>query len=251
MGSRAQLLLFPKRAKRRDGKVRAKPGRKVSAERTGFARHRTRPEHDANHPVHVTIRRVRLAPSFRTERLRVVILAELKRARGKGVRVIEYSIQDDHLHLMVEGRDASDLSAQMRKLFSRIAMSINAMVGRRGSLFRDRHHRHELTSPREVRHALVYILFNVRKHARAADARTQQQAWASLDAFSSAPWFDGWAHHTRPPPQRLAARGLPADSPLARAETWLARVGWKRGGLLGIDQAPRWGGVSVRRGAPR
>ena len=204
-------------------------------------RHRTRPVHQANHPVHVTIRRVRLAPSFRTERLRGVILAELKRARSKGVRVIEYSIQHDHLHLMVEGIDAADLSAQMRKLFSRVAMSINAAVGRRGSLFRDRHHRHELATPREVRHALVYILFNVRKHARGADARTQQEAWASLDAFSSAPWFEEWAHHTRPPPERLAARGLPADSPLARAETWLARGGWKRsGGPIRVDEAPAY-----------
>jgi putative transposase len=118
-------------------------------------------------------------------------------------------------------------------------MSINAAVGRRGSLFRDRHHRHELATPREVRHALVYLLFNVRKHARGADARTQQEAWASLDPFSSAPWFDHWAHHTRPPPERLAARGLPADSPLARAKTWLARVGWKRGGgPIRVDEAP-------------
>jgi putative transposase len=117
-------------------------------------------------------------------------------------------------------------------------MSINAAVGRRGSLFRDRHHRHELATPREVRHALVYLLFNVRKHARGADARTQQEAWASLDPFSSAPWFDHWAHHTRPP-ERLAARGLPADSPLARAKTWLARVGWKRGGgPIRVDEAP-------------
>jgi REP element-mobilizing transposase RayT len=233
----AQLMLFPERRKRRDGKVRAKPGRKVREDRVGFLRHRTRPVHDANHPVHVTIRRVRLAPSFRTERLRTVILGELSHARGKGVRVIEYSIQDDHLHLMVEGRDAADLSAQMRKLFSRIAMSINAAVGRRGSLFRDRHHRHELSSPREVRNARVYILLNGRKHARGADARTQQEAWATPDAFSSAPWFGGWAEHARPPPDTIAA-AQPAS--ISRARTWLARVGWKRGGgPIRFDESPR------------
>jgi REP element-mobilizing transposase RayT len=230
-----QLVLFPKRLKRRDGKVRAKPGRKVRAERVGFMRHRTRAVHDANHPVHVTIRRVRLAPSFRSERMHEVILAELRRARGKGVRVIHHSIQDDHLHLMVEGRDAADLSAQMRKLFSRIAMSINAAVGRRGSLFRDRHHRHELTSPREVRNALVYILFNVRKHTTRTDARTEQAAWECVDAFSSAPWFVDWAEHARPPPD---ANELPT-SPLASPRTWLARVGWKRGGgPIRFNEAP-------------
>jgi REP element-mobilizing transposase RayT len=187
--------------------------------------------HDANHPVHVTIRRVRLAPIFRTERLRAVILGELKSARQKGVRVVQHSIQDDHLHLMIEGRDAGDLSAQMRKLFSRIAMSINAAVGRRGSLFRDRHHRHELSTPREVRNALVYILFNARKHARGADARTRREAWAAPDAFSSAPWFADWADG-RPP--------IATNTPLARPETWLARVGWKRGrGAIRLDETPR------------
>jgi REP element-mobilizing transposase RayT len=229
-----QLALFPKRRKRRDGKVRAKSGRKVREERIGFVRHRARATHDANHPVHVTIRRVRLAPSFRAERLREVILDELKRARGKGVRVIQHSIQDDHLHLMVEGRDAADLSAQMRKLFSRIAMSINAAVGRRGSLFRDRHHRHELATPREVRNALVYILFNVRKHAAGTSARFEQEAWAAPDPFSSALWFTEWAENARPPPQTAAA------SPLARPDTWLARVGWKRGGgPIRFDESPR------------
>ena len=104
-----QLALFPVKRKRRAGK----PGRKVRGERVGFVRHRTRPVHDRHHPVHVTIRRVRLAPSFRTQRIGALILQELKAARAKGVRVIEHSIQDDHLHLMVEGNDAADLSAQI------------------------------------------------------------------------------------------------------------------------------------------
>jgi REP element-mobilizing transposase RayT len=234
MGS--QLGLFPKRRKRRDGKMRAKPGRKVSAERHGFARHRTRPLHDANHPVHVTIRRVRLAPAFRCELIRAVILRELARARGKGVRVLEYSIQDDHLHLMVEGTSAADLSAQMRKLFSRIAMMVNAAVGRRGALFRDRHHRHALGTPREVRNALVYVLFNARKHGRGTAARNEQEAWEAPDPFSSAPWFLEWAENARPAPY---ATPLP-KSPLTKPQTWLARVGWKRaGGAIRFHEAPR------------
>ena len=130
----------PKARKRR----RARTGPKPEADRKGFVPHRARPAHDFRHPVHVTIRRVRVAPSFRTERIRTVILRELAHAKANGVRVIQHSLQDDHLHFMVEGADAADLSTQMRKLFSRIAMMVNAASGRRGSLFRDRHHRHAL-----------------------------------------------------------------------------------------------------------
>jgi REP element-mobilizing transposase RayT len=227
----AQLPLLPTEPKRRRGA--GTPGRKARPERANFVRHRTRPEHAESHPVHVTMRRVRLAPSFRTQRIHAVIVSELSRARRKGVRVIEYSIQDDHLHLMIEGKHAPDLSAQMRKLFSRIAMTINATIARRGSLFRDRHHRHALETPREVRNALVHILFNARKHA-CGDARTVQALYDAPDPFSSAPWFTGWAPEARPPP----------DTPTSTARTtaprtWLARTGWKRGGgLIRFDERP-------------
>jgi REP element-mobilizing transposase RayT len=225
-----QLPLFPAKKRRRGAGT---PGRKVRPERVGFVRHRTRPVHDKNHPVHVTIRRVPRAPSFRTQRVFAVIARELEVARAKGVRVVQYSIQDDHLHLMIEGTNAADLSAQMRKLFSRVAMMINKAAHRRGSLFRDRHHRHELASPREVRNALVYILFNARKHT-CGDARTVQALFDAPDPFSSAPWFDGWHPEARPPPE--PAR----DSPLAAPRTWLATVGWKRsGGAIRFDEVPR------------
>jgi REP element-mobilizing transposase RayT len=193
--------------------------------------------HDENHPVHVTMRRVRLAPNFRTQVASAVILRELANARRKGVRVVQYSIQEDHLHLMVEGRDAGDLSAQMRKLFSRIAMMVNAAVGRRGSLFRDRHHRHELGTPREVRNALVYILFNARKHTR-GDARSVQALVDAPDPLSSARWFDDWAENARPPPRDPLPE--PPLSTLSRPKTWLASVGWRRaGGPLRFDESPR------------
>jgi REP element-mobilizing transposase RayT len=229
-----QLPLFPAKKKRRRGA--GKPGRKVRPERQGFVRHRTRPVHDANHPVHVTIRRVRLAPSFRTQRIGAVILRELDRARKKkGVRVVEYSIQDDHLHLMVEGQSAGDLSAQMRKLFSRIAMMINKATSRRGSLFRDRHHRHELATPREVRNALVYILFNARKHTH-ADARTVQALHDAPDPYSSAPWFTGWHEEARPPPE---TRANSVTAQPRQPRTWLTRTGWRRaGGPIRFDERP-------------
>ncbi|HEX4352939.1 MAG TPA: hypothetical protein VHZ95_08500 [Polyangiales bacterium] len=164
---------------------------------------------------------------------------EIAFAKSQGVRVVEHSIQENHLHLLVEGDSAADLSAQ-RKLFSRIAIAVNRVGGRHGSLFRDRHHRHALKSPREVRNALVYILFNARKH-RTGHAADDQALFDAPDPLSSAPWFREWAEDARPPPDAILAtrRGL-TESPLARATTWLARVGWKRGGgSIRFDEAPR------------
>jgi REP element-mobilizing transposase RayT len=222
---------------------RGRPGRKPREERKGFVPHRTRPAHHRRHPVHVSIRRVRLAPSLRSERVYAAIVAELVRAAGVGVRVVHYSVQDDHVHLMVEGRDAKDLSNQMRKLFSRVALAVNAVAKRRGSLFRDRHHRRELTSPTQTRHALVYILFNERKHAGPDSVvRRGGGSLEWLDERSSAPWFEGWHPDARPPPELAAhARAQSRLRPVTSPRTWLAQTGWRRaGGLVRFHELPRF-----------
>jgi hypothetical protein len=63
-----------------------------------------------------------------------------------------------------------------------------------------------------VRHALVYVLLNFRKHLRAAPG---------IDPCSSGPWFDGWSS-----PESAAA----GPCPVVSARTWLAAAGWRRGG---------------------
>jgi hypothetical protein len=41
---------------------------------------------------------------------------------------------------------------------------VNRVFGRRGSVLADRFHLHVLRTPREVRHALSYVLMNARRH---------------------------------------------------------------------------------------
>jgi hypothetical protein len=72
-----------------------------------------------------------------------------------------------------------------------------------------------------VRHALVYVLQNWKKHLKGT---------AGLDPRSSAAWFTGW---------RKATGGIASmPPPVAVARTWLAAVGWRRRGLIGINEAP-------------
>lgn len=163
--------------------------------------------------------------------------------------VVHYSIQTNHLHLIVEARDRNALSAGMKGLLVRIARSLNRLWRRRGSIFADRYHARALRTPREVRNALVYVLNNARKHGI---------AYAGADSCSSGPWFDGWgtgssASASRTPSPGAAdckdskalwshsgnarGRGTPAPGP-ARARTWLLAVGWKRWGLIGIAERP-------------
>ena len=97
--------------------------------------------------------------------------------------------------------------------------------GGMGSVWGDRYHRRDLTTPREVRHALVYVLGNHLKH--------REPNVGLLDPLSSGPWFDGWMHMREPPPTEAAATH-PAD-------TWLLREGWylKGGGFIHLGERPK------------
>ena len=112
------------------------------------------------------------------------------------------------------------LSRGVRGLAIRLARAINSAIGVSGGVWGDRYHARDLKTPLTVRIALVYVLMNAKKHgARIANG---------VDAFSSAPWFKGFA-------ARIEPRG---DRPVVDAQTWLARVGWLRHGRIREDEAP-------------
>src|SRR5215467_5974353 len=167
--------------------------------REGFVPHVRRPGLSERHPVHVTMRGVRACPNLRGQRVYRAIHAILARyaasARSFVCSVIEFSVQENHLHFVVEAMDERTLARGMQFVVSRIARAINWMLGRRGSLFRDRYHRRDLTSPRQLRNALVYVVMNVRKHASRAEHMFRA---TTLDPCSSAAWRDGWDSRAGP-----------------------------------------------------
>ena len=225
-------------------------GRRPRPERRGFVPHKTRDDHEKEHPVHISMRRVPNAPSLRSERIFREILRQLARAKRCGIRVVHYSVQRDHLHLIAEGKDRFDLAAQTRKLFSRIALAVNYIARRRGRLFRDRHHRAELDGPTRTRNALVYVLFNERKHYAQNGGALSPAYLSELDDKSSIAWLDArdWDPRARPPPEliaRLRARDADIDgfgAPRSEPSTWFAQAGWRiqGGGALDLHELPRF-----------
>ena len=189
--------------------------------------HRTRPAHRPYQPVHVTLRRAKGLPSFRCEGLHRLLLRAIRdtgRARGDSFRVVHYSIQADHLHVIVEADDRTELSNGMRSFAIRIALRVNRLLDRkRGKVWGDRHHRRDLTTPSEVRNALVYVLSNHLKHGE-IDV-------GLVDPYSTGPWFEGWLHGLEPPP--------PKPSIVRRATTWLLRKGWETHGFIHRGELPR------------
>lgn len=230
------------RLKTAHGGAREGAGRPPSKQRRNV-RHRMREAHAATHPLHVVVRSL-----FRPLRAQFVfptIRAALARAtrRRADFRVVHFSVQYDHLHLIVEAKTKTALSRGMQGLEIRIAKQINALVNRTGKLWADRFFSRALTSPRAVHHAIGYVLGNFRKHA----SKRRHRISYRIDPYSSAPYFTGFAElaglaprDRAPAPELpLTPRGVPPpesaqEIPLLAATTWLADVGWKRAGKLAL-----------------
>jgi hypothetical protein len=163
-------------------------------------------------------------PSLRRDKL---LFSAIRNAIAHGhkqdFRVVHFSIQSNHMHLIVEAHDERALSWGMQSLGHRMAHAVHRALGMGGRVFADRYHAHALLTPREVRTALVYVLQNWAKHG----------SGGQFDACSSAQWFDGW----RVPPSSDA--DPPVDPPIvATPRTWLINKGWRLHGLIKPSERP-------------
>jgi putative transposase len=224
---------------RTHGGKRAGAGRKRRDDRAGYELHRVRAPLDPQYPVHIVLR---AKPKLRVLRAQSVFRAIHRRfveLRRDGFRVVHFSVQKDHIHFIAEGDDAKLLARGVQWLAQHLAWDVNAAMGRAGSVWRDRYHRRDLKSPRQMRNALVYVLMNVRKHSEGAEYLHRME---TLDVCSSAAWLDGWDPRAGPMLEELrrtlATVGL-ATCPVVKAERWTTRAGWKRHGAIRPDEQPR------------
>ena len=129
--------------------------------------HVPRPELKPRFPVLVTLRvqpGVGYLRGYR--RSRILIAAFNAAAERFGMRVVDYVILGNHLHLLVEADSAKALSRGMQGLEIRIAKQLNRLQRRSGGVFADRYHAHILKTPRETANAMRYLRSNYRRHTR-------------------------------------------------------------------------------------
>ena len=167
--------------------------------------HVRRPALAARHPVHVTARVRDEAARLRSRQcFRVVASCIGKACERDGFRLVHFTVQSNHLHLIVEARDAMALARGIQGLSIRIAKAVNRVLGRRGPVFADRYHGHALRTPTEAANAIAYVLGNSHVHAVRRGRPIRPDA---IDPLTSA-----------------ANRQL-----VAQPHTWLLRIGWTLG----------------------
>lgn len=171
--------------------------------------HLRRAEIASRHPVHATVRVAKGCWNLRSHRaLRVLKSAFLAGRERFGFRLVHYSVQGNHLHLLVETEGKESLARGMKGLQVRLTRALNRMMSRKGCVFGDRYHAHVLKTPREAARALRYVLTNFAHHARAWG---EQVASTFIDPFSSV---------------RFLAASPGPGAPVLGPRTWLLRTGW-------------------------
>ena len=189
------------------GGRRAGAGRKKS--KASGMPHFRREELAARHPIHVTLRVARGCWNLRSRRALRALEAAFQAGRDRfGFRLIHYTVQGNHLHLITEAAGKDSLARGMKGLEVRLARALNSLMRRKGRVFGDRYHAHVLKTPREAARALRYVLMNFAHHAMAWG---EQVSATFIDPFSSI---------------RYLAVDPGEAAPVAEPRTWLLRVGW-------------------------
>jgi REP element-mobilizing transposase RayT len=176
-------------------------------------------------------------PGIRAERFMNKLRASFRVARVRfGMRVIHYSVQQNHVHLIVEAADKESLTEGMRGLSIRFARGINRILSRRrGRVIGERYHARPLTLPRMVRNAVRYVLLNWRHHGarESVFGAHSRDAW---DPCSSAVMFPGWIWAPRDLP--CAPEVDEIAGTVASPKQWLLTIGWRRPGPIDALDVP-------------
>ncbi|MEO6772766.1 MAG: transposase [Kofleriaceae bacterium] len=236
----------------KNGQHRGGSRRNAGRKRTGdFASHVSRAAIDKRHPQHVTLRVVpevgwlRRLDTYAAVRhaLRTVL------ARHEKFRIVHVSVQNTHVHLLVEAEDKRSLADGMRAFQISAAKLINAVYSRRrrlterrrGRVFADRYFAEDIGSVRQVRNTLSYVLNNWRRHRD--DTGSYSLFEGRLDPYASGLAFTGWRELV-PDGERRLPRGYEPPE-VSAPRTWLLGIGWTRATTISMFETP--GPRKVRR----
>ena len=207
-GALRQAMLFrPGRGGARKGAGRKPKGAKA------MVSHAVRGDFREAEPLHVTVRLAAGLPRLRRKAEWDVLKRCFRAVMARDdFRLCHYSVMNNHLHLIVEADGPRALARGMQGLLIRVAKRLNALWRRAGRVFADRFHSRVLRTPTEVRHALLYVLNNARRHGL--------KLAGLLDDFASGGWFSGWSRNVPTWPER--------ERLVRKPRSWFLKQGWRR-----------------------
>jgi REP element-mobilizing transposase RayT len=216
--------------------------------------HRRRKAFLAEHPCHVTLKVRAGLPSLRLPAVVREIEATFRRASSrKDFRLVHYSIQDDHAHLIVEANGTAALGRGMKSLASRFAFAVNRARAHREGARRALSPAHHEVPAAGAEHAGLRAARRPEAHGeadRAAKAERREGGVAHANGSRARCRFFGSlvrglaSRHRRrslasAPARRNAGRGRAAHVVPARGMASLRPIGSERDPGRARGLAPR------------
>ena len=116
--------------------------------------------------LHLTIKVRENKADIQSKRILKALHHAIKRARLKGLKVVHYTLEYNHVHLLVESVDNKTLHKGMQAFGITIAKAINKIKRSKGAVYKNRYHLRLISSPRQLKNVLHYIFNNGVKHKR-------------------------------------------------------------------------------------
>jgi REP element-mobilizing transposase RayT len=233
-----------KRVTRWGGKRRG-AGRKPKNGHRAGPPHGRRKSFRASQPLHISFKVVERVGELRKMDLYAALRkATLTTAKREDMRIVHVSIQNSHVHLLVEAEGKTALALGMQGFKISAAKWINRALWERGGsrgplckgqVFEDGYYLEVIESPRQARNALAYVLNNWRRHREDRGEDT----YKLVDRFSTGIRFDGWKE--REGQGRWDAPAGYEELIVWEPRTWLLTTGWRKYGLISVYERPAHG----------
>lgn len=119
--------------------------------------HRVREKISSRLPAHINLK---YRISIRNKDFLRILKRAIFNSRKKGLRIIHYSVQSNHIHFIIETNNKKTLETGMRSLTVTMAKGLA-----KGKVQLQRYHLHVLKSVMETKNAVRYVVFNEQKHS--------------------------------------------------------------------------------------
>jgi REP element-mobilizing transposase RayT len=116
--------------------------------------------------LHLTIKVRENKADIQNKRILKALHYAIKRARLKGLKIVHYTLEYNHVHLLVESVDNKILHKGMQAFGITIAKSINKIKSTKGAVYKNRYHLRVINSAKQLKNVLHYIFSNGVKHKR-------------------------------------------------------------------------------------
>lgn len=118
--------------------------------------HRRRDKITSRTPAHVNFK---YSIQIKNKEFLPILKRGILNSRKKGLRILHYSVQSNHIHFIIEADNNEILSNGMRSLTVTLVKGID-----KGKIQLDYYHLHILRSRMETWNAVRYVVFNEQKH---------------------------------------------------------------------------------------